>query len=352
MDFITRDKALRDTYGDRYSGKTCTAYQNGNNTSGTYLMLTQEAGSTTYWDAPTYQRSTDGGRTWSKEVTALMPTQGSRDELSACDPGLFRFGGYYYLGYTSTENTAGIDNHLYLARSTSPTGPWEKWNGSGWGGRKPQPIVEYTGSHTAWGCGEPSFVVMDSTVYVYYTWDTGVVTTRLSKASLTDENWPAQLKYVRTVITKSLYAASDHSDVKYCDDIKQFIAVHTSNRMTETAYINVRISSDGVSFRNIGKLSGTTQAGLHNCGISGDERGHMQLSRPQFIAYAYGIGTWGQWNTTLQPLKFNEELISLVEQHLQQEAADAEADYDLAGRRMTPTQKGLHIRRGKKVLIK
>ena len=339
-------------YSSKATDVTCTAYQNGTSVAGSYMMITQEPGSSIYWDAPTYQRSTNGGRTWTKEVTALMPTQGSRDELSACDPGVFRFGDYYYLGYTSTENTAGIDNHLYLARSTKPTGPWEKWNGNGWGGRKPQPIVEYTGSHTAWGCGEPSFVVMDSTVYVYYTWDTGVVTTRLSKASLTDENWPAELKYVRTVITKSQYPASDHCDVKYCDDIQQFIAVHTSKRMTSDAYINVWISKDGVSFKNIGKLSGTTQPGLHNCGISGDEHGHMQLSRPQFIAYAYGIGTWGKWNTFLQPLTFNEELITLVEQHLRQETSDAEADYDLSGRRMNPTEKGIHIRQGKKILVK
>ncbi|MCR4920343.1 MAG: hypothetical protein K5945_01360 [Bacteroidaceae bacterium] len=339
-------------YSSKAGGVTCTAYQNGSNVSGSYMMITQEAGASNYWDAPTYQRSLDGGRTWTAEVTAFMPTQGSRDELSACDPGVFRFGGYYYLGYTSTENTAGIDNHLYLARSASPTGPWEKWNGKGWGGRKPQPIVEYTGVHTAWGCGEPSFVVMDSTLYAYYTWDTGSVTTRLSRASLTDENWPANLKYVRTVITKSRFPASDHCDIKYCDDIGQFIAVHTSQRMTESAYINVWLSGDGINFRNIGKLSGTTQAGLHNCGISGDERGHMQLSKPQYIAYAYGIGTWGQWNTFLQPLEFNQELISLVEQHLEQETADAKCDYDISGRCMKPTEKGLHIRQGKKILVK
>ena len=334
------------------SGVTCQAFQNGANVSGSYMMVTQEAGATDYWDAPSYQRSTDGGRTWTTEVMALLPTQGSRDELSACDPGVFRFGDYYYLGYTSTENTSGIDNHVYLARGTTPTGPWEKWNGTGWGGRNPQPIVEYTGPHTAWGAGEPSFVVVDDMVYVYYTWDTGTVTTRLSRASLTDENWPANLKYVRTVITKSEYPASDHCDVKYCDDIGQFIAVHTSQRMSENAYINVWISSNGTNFRRIGKLSGTTQPGLHNCGITGDERGHMQLRKPQYIAYAYGIGTWGKWNTYLQPLEFNEELITLVENYLQQNEASDNDGYDLAGRPMMPNAKGLHISKGRKTLVR
>ena len=334
------------------TGVTCQAFQNGANVSGSYMMLTQEAGATDYWDRPTYQHSTDGGHTWTKEVTALLPTQGSRDELSACDPGVFRYGDYYYLGYTSTENTAGIDNHVYLARGTSPTGPWEKWNGKGWGGRKPEPIIEYTGPHTAWGAGEPSFVVMNDMVYVYYTWDTGTVTTRLSQASLTDENWPGNLKYVRTVVTKSNYPASDHCDVKYCDDIGQFIAVHTSQRMSESAYINVWISPDGKNFKHLGKLSGTTQPGLHNCGISGDERGHMQLSKPQYIAYAYGIGTWGQWNTYMQPLEFNKELIALVESYLQNNGAKDKAEYDLLGRPIAPNTKGLHISKGHKTMVK
>ena len=338
-------------YSAKKSGHTCTAFQNGNNVSGSYMMLPQAPGGTIYWDAPTYQRSTDGGKTWSTEVEALLPTQGSRDEFSACDPGVFRYGDYYYLGYTSTENSAGIDNHLYLARGTSPTGPWEKWNGQGWGGRKPQPVVEYTGTHTKWGCGEPSMVVMDDTLFLYYSWNDANETTRLSKATLTDENWPANLKFIKTVIDKRNYGASDHCDVKYCDDIKQFVAVHTSSRMTDQAYINVWISPDGENFRNIGRLEGPTKPGLHNCGISGDGHGHIQLSKPQFIAYAYGIGSWGQWNTYLQPLQFNEELITRIAAP-SADTTDSTVSYDLLGRPTAGKQRGIQIVNGRKVLTK
>ena len=338
-------------YSAKKQGHTCTAYQNGNSVAGSYMMITQGPGGPIYWDAPTYQHSTDGGHTWTTEAVALMPTQGSRDEFSACDPGLFRFGDYYYLGYTSTENPAGIDNHLYMARGTSPTGPWEKWNGHGWGGRQPQPVVEYTGNHSKWGCGEPSMVVMDSTLYLYYTWDDGNVTTRLAKASLADENWPASLESIGTVIDKTAYTASDHCDVKYCDDIKLFLAVHTSKRMTEEAYINVWISPDGQTFQNIGRLEGPTQPGLHNCGISGDEHGHISLARPQFIAYAYGIGSWGQWNTHLQPLQFNEELVTRITA-LPAGGQGTTTTYNLSGRPTRPGEQGIRIAGRRKVLVR
>ncbi|MBQ7179769.1 MAG: hypothetical protein IJR87_00590 [Bacteroidaceae bacterium] len=335
--------------GKASSHSSTQAFQNGNKVDGSYMMVTQShAGATSYWDCPTYQKSTNGGKSWSREVKALTPDQGTRDELSACDPGVVKYGGYYYLGYTSTENTAGVDNHLYMARSTSPTGPWEKWNGEGWGG-SPQPVITYTGNHSKWGCGEPCMVILNGTLYLYYSWnDTGTTTTRLATANADDENWPASLRRVGTVIDKSSIPAADHCDIKYCDDIGMFIAVHTAKRMTADAYVNVWVSADGRTFRDIGKLEGTTQPGLHNCGITGDAQGHIQLSRPQFIAYAYGIGTWGKWNTHLQPLQFSEALMTIIEECREQETD--KVSYDLRGMRIAHSVKGIYIKEGKKVL--
>ncbi len=337
-------------YSGVASGKTTKAYKNGSPVGGSYQMIIQEAGVSTYWDCPTYQHSDDGGKTWTEEQVALTPTQGSRDQLSACDPGVIHFGGYYYLGYTSTENTAGIDNHLYMARSTSPTGPWEKWNGTGWGGKDPQPVVTYTDNHQKWGCGEPSMIVVNDVLYLYYTWENGIVTTRLATAPADDENWPASLKYCGTVISKANIAASDHCDVKYIDDLQCFVAMHTSSRMSESAYINVWISSDGKKFTRLGKLDGPTQAGLHNLGLSGDEVGHMQLSKPQFVAYAYGISSWGKWNTYLQPLEFKEELISLIREAQMDPELDEADRYNLQGIKIPYPTEGVYIQQGKKYL--
>lgn len=334
------------------SGKTTQAYRNGELQDGSFQMITQDYGGHLYWDRPTYQQSKDGGMTWTKEKDALLPTQGSRDELSACDPGVIKIGNYYYLGYTSTENEGGIDNHLYMARGTSPTGPWEKWNGSGWGGKNPQPIVTYTDDHSKWGCGEPSMVVKDGTLYLYYTWDNGSLSTRVQTAPADDENWPASLSRKQTAISKSNYPASDHCDVKYIDDIGKFVAMHTSSRMTEDAYINVWISDNGTYFKRLGKLSGPTQKGLHNLGLSGDEQGHMQLSKPQFVAYAYGLGTWGQWNTQLQPLEFPEELVTYLRNVRIEDLPDDVPYYTLSGIRVAETTSGIYIKKGKKILKK
>ena len=68
-----------------------------------------------------HKKSTDGGNSWGTETVALRPTDGSEDAWSCCDPGVIKFGGYYYIGYTSSENTEGYDNHVYVARSTTPT---------------------------------------------------------------------------------------------------------------------------------------------------------------------------------------------------------------------------------------
>ena len=79
-----------------------------------------------HWDQIRYRHSPDGGRSWEKpdDVIVLTPTDDSPDKFSCCDPGAIRFGGYYYVGYTSVDNVAGQSNHVFLARSKSPRGPY------------------------------------------------------------------------------------------------------------------------------------------------------------------------------------------------------------------------------------
>ncbi len=298
-----------------YSGKAGSvagqAFKGGKEVPGALMSKIIFAGDGTsarFWDQISYQHSTDGGRNWSPESMTLKPTFGGRDAFSCCDPGLARWGGWYYLGYTSTENEGGLDNDLYVARSKGPDGPWEKWNGNGWGGN-PQPIIEFTGSPSYWGCGEPCFVVMDDKVFLYYSWNTsGEPTTRVATFPADDENWPAKLSLKGVAIDKKGLTASDHCDVKYVDAAKRFLAVHTTSRMSKSAYIMAWESEDGLNFKRIGGVQGTLNpSGLHNCGLSGDERGHMDLDRQQYIGYAYGLdesgaSRWGQWSTYLQPL--------------------------------------------------
>ncbi|MCK5679510.1 hypothetical protein KAI46_01710, partial [bacterium] len=249
-----------------------------------------------------HKKSTDGGHTWGSETVALRPTAGSEDAWSCCDPGVIKFGGYYYIGYTSSENTAGYDNHVYVARSTTPTPytNYQKWNGSGWGGN-PVKLITYTGTAGQWGAGEPSFVLKDGTIYVYYTWKDGGDQMRLSTADASNPNWPGALTY-QGVVLDGKVSGEDSCDVKYIDSKEKFISVSVCQRFTTSSYIKFRESTDGTNFTTpVEDISEYTMPEAHNGGISGTEDCHIDLTDDNFISYAYGP-TWGLWNTYLNPI--------------------------------------------------
>ena len=252
-----------------------------------------------------YFHSSDGGGSWTKERDVLFGTEGSEDEWSVCDPGAAHFGGWYYLGYTSAPGKyGGTFNSCYLARSRTPAGPWYKWNGSGWGG-DPAKVIEFTGATGDWGIGEPSIVVKDNTVYLYYTLtENSVTVTKVMTAPLS-ENWPANLTDRGVAMDKRALYSSDSSDVKYVEDYGLFYAFHTYNRMTSSSKIAVWVSEDGLRFSYIGDMRGSFRPGMHNMGVSGDGEGHIKLSQPQYVSYAYvATGQWGQWSTWFAPMVF------------------------------------------------
>jgi hypothetical protein len=284
-----------------------TNYLNGEIVTGNYnsWMLLNKSGGGAYWDQVAYRRSLDNGVTWTEDQMVLKPTEYSRDQLSVCDPGVAKWGGFYYLGYTSTEDSRGTNNHVYVCRSASPAGPWEKWNGTGWGG-DPQPVITYTESPDFFGAGEPSMVVKNDTLFLYYSWNANGLnstTTRLATVSAKEANWPLNLKDRGTVINKSGITAADHCDVKYRDDLKKFQAIHTASRMTSASYLVLWESADGINFTKIAEIRDKLNPFLHNCGWSGDETGHINPEKQQYISYSYG-SAWANWKTAWHPLNF------------------------------------------------
>lgn len=276
-------------------------------------------GSSGAWDFLTYQKSTDEGKTWSEEFVSIQPTSGSLDSFSTCDPGAFKIGEYYYVGYTSTYDAAGTYNNVYVARSKSPEGPWEKWSGNGWG-NDPQPTIFYVYNSDAvgtidpnltYGVGEPSYVVKGDKIYCYYTMKGVIGTkqivnqTRLSIADATDPNWPATLQEVGTVITNK-DNSEDSWDVKYIPEIDKFLAVCTYKRFTTSSEIKMYLADDGVNFYPIHVNSDKAQKRLHNIGISGDESGHLHLSDNNYVMYAYALNglDWGMWYTDINSVTF------------------------------------------------
>ncbi len=291
-----------------------TNYYDGTKTSKSYKSryTLEKTNRTLYWDQISHQHSTNGGKQWSKEEMVLQPTEFSRDAISTCDPGVAKWGGYYYLGYTSCDDETGTENDVYVCRSRHRGGPWEKWNGEGWG-ENPQPVIDYSPglvpSSAVFGAGEPCFVVLNDVVYFYYSWIEGhgtkANTTCVSTADAGDLNWPGNLVYRGVAVNKSNIGAADHCDVKYNEGSKKFLAIHTASRMTENGYLVLWESADGITFEKVEELHDHLMPYLHNCGWSGDEKGHIREGVQQYLSYAYGE-TWAHWNTRWVPIEIND----------------------------------------------
>lgn len=266
----------------------------------------------------TYRKSTDGGKTWSDERVVMTPVPDSMDWFSVCDPAVFKYGKYYYIGYTSTvfEIGGGVCNNGFIARSTQPTGPFERWCGDGWGETrnnckwmgKPAPVIYYDEDWHNWGAGEWSFVVKDKTLYMYYTWlskdrnGKAVRETRVATADLTNPNWPGCIVCHGAAAIR-LTGSNDSYDVVYCEDLDKFIALSTDNRFSEDSFLAVYESNDGLKFRRVNEIKARTGWMCHNCGISGDEYHHIRHGDTMLLAYAYG-NKWGQWGTRVHAYDF------------------------------------------------
>ena len=254
----------------------------------------------------TYRASEDGGTTWSPERIVLRPTVDAMDTWAASDPGVIYFNGYYYIGYTSTVmyQTIGRSHNAFVARSKRPDGPFEKWNGEGWGG-SPQPFIYYDEADWFYGAGEPTFVVLGDTLYCYYTWasadgDFQMVAT----ANLWDEHWPAHLQFHGVAYEK--FPGQDSCDVVYVEEWKCFVALSVCNRFTKESGIYMMRSNDGIHFERGTLVQNGILPYCHNVAMCKGPDGHVSIHDPLFIAYTYGGGDTleyrGKWAMRLQPV--------------------------------------------------
>ena len=273
----------------------------------------------TEFDWITHRHSNDNGKTWSNEAIVLCPTPNSLDALSVCDPDVFFHDGYYYIGYTSTIDGTynGLCNSIFLARAENPRGPYEKWNGSGWGGN-PAPIIYYDGVSIGWGIGEPSFVIVDDTLYVYCTRDSysddyiRTKSTEVYTVDIRDENWPDKLKYAGCATIRSdtadtaeegeyIYSDCDSWDVAYVEELDTFWAFSIDLRMHEGSKLVMYESKNGKNFEQVEWTKSFLEPYAHNVGISKDYEGHISVEDDLYISYGFGQG-WGKWSSKLQKI--------------------------------------------------
>lgn len=262
------------------------------------------------WDMLTYRSTDDFGKTWTNEYVSIAPLAGTEEALSVCDPGVLFMDGYYYMFYTSTIELEGRYNNVYCARATAPDAEWERWNGNGWGGEIVKAIVTYGSNAEHYGIGEPSVLVKDEQIYIYYTYKgmlpNGQIVnqTRLTIGDAT-ENFPLTLKEYGVVVGDK-EADEDSLDVKYSPEYGIFIGLTTEKRMSYRSAIKMYYSYDGKNFKE-GEVDNTAaMAYSHNIGISGDGLGHIDFNKPQFVSYAYSEDgfVWGSWATEFQQITF------------------------------------------------
>ena len=298
---------------------------------GPSLMLCEDGGIDAWFASPgdgkkeydwiTYRHSDDGGNTWGDEKVVLSPTPNTADFKSVCDPDVFYYNGYYYMGYTATVSKEGLCNNVFLARSHNPDGPFEKWDGNGWED-DPVPIVYFMGVDIGWGVGEPSFVVVDDKLYLYNTLDSfsdiygWVRATEVRTADLTDPLWPAKLQYEGISVYRNdctdmndyTYADSDSWDVAYLEESHKFVALTTNRRFKDDSCLLYYESDDGINFERVSELNSDVYSGCHNCGLMADPEGHIKKNDRKLIGYAYsGVGSskWGVWATRFVPVKID-----------------------------------------------
>lgn len=278
-------------------------------------MWTCSPGANGQWDYIRHSKSTNDGGTFGNEQIVLQSTTtpGSPDYASVCDPGVVKFGGYYYMAYTGIAlppdpNNVLLDNpnHVFVARSTAAAGPFEKWNGSGWGGT-PQPFITYGGNDDTYGLGEPSLVVKDSTLFIYYSEYTATTSkTLVATASTASGNWPGSVTLHGTAIDRTASGIGigidihDSTDHKWVPSLGKFVAVGTAKRMTANSYIQVYESTDGFTYTPQSQITQGLHGYAHNMGVTGDELGHFDTTEHNYIGYAYGT-TWASWPTYFQP---------------------------------------------------
>ncbi len=285
-------------YGYNY-GPSIIRYEDG-----TYdAWFASPGNSSTQWDWIRYRHS-DDGISWSDAEIVLKPTPGTKDRCSVCDPGVIYFNGYYYLAYTSTEDDfrEGYNNSAFAARSANPNGPYEKWNGSGWGG-DPEPIILFEGDPEQWGIGEVSFVIYNDDLYIYYTnlGDYGCYT-GLYKASLTDD-WPLTMVFKGIVNKRELH---DSLDVVYDEKLDTFFAFAIKYQMSNVSEVTLYESKDGKNFVEMDSKKKGTERYAHSIGVSKSKEGHINSDDELIIGYAYGE-EWGKWSTRIQTIKIVEE---------------------------------------------
>jgi hypothetical protein len=236
---------------------------------------------------------------WSTPTVALRPTPNGPDAGGVCDPSVVRLGSYYVMAYIGA---VGSQHALFVARTTSLSQPWQKWNGQGWGGpATPKPIVT-PDPGPGYGIGQPSLVVSADQLNIFYdvhTWVTWQTRLAAVPLPLTD-TWPAQVKQAGVVLrhpgrdAASCAGFYDATHVAYDVVRRQYVAVTVDSQDYATPSVQTYESRDGSSFTRALTLglpaggSAPTPPRSHDLSLVTDEVGDLDSPDSPSLVFSYG----------------------------------------------------------------
>lgn len=268
-----------------------------------------------YFNQISYIHSNDGGKSWSEEKIVVRPTPGSVDRYYVRNPSVIKTGDYYYMAYESRTNgtttATGSSNRIYVCRSKTPDGPWDKWNSHGWGGVPDSAVISVPLSNIAYyGVGEASLLVKDNLIYFYYSVGNSsslATKTFRATASATDALWPAHLSVDRdSILDRSAFTNSDRVTVKYNKSANLFYGIGIVNRLTDSSYAQMWKSTDGIHFDPWGKLVLGLKPYAAFIGLSADSLGQINNTITSYLSYSFGAsaGSITDADTYFSPVVF------------------------------------------------
>ena len=240
------------------------------------------------WDYVRYINSTDGGKSWSSPVDMIHATAFNGMDLAACDPSVVFFQGFYYMFYGSAINNASgvFQNVIQVARSGSITGPYLTYTQRGTWDATPTdpqiiigPMQVRTQQPSGYGAGQPSVVVVNGKLFMWYTDDSMTVTQngdfgafRLYMLQSSDP-----VTWVPDVNQQTDILGQDSPDVKYDRVHNQFVATWVANMFTTGASLAQAVSTDGLHWgaRKTVIGAGSFPPYTNNAGATGDENGNL-----------------------------------------------------------------------------
>jgi hypothetical protein len=240
------------------------------------------------WDYIRYVNSSDGGKTWSTPVDMLHATAFNGMDLSACDPNVVFFHGYYYMFYGAAITTAPnvFQTVIQVARSTALTGPYLTYTQRGTWDDTPtdpqiiiKPMMARGQQPSGYGAGQPSVVVLNGKLFMWYTDDSLFVTQNgdfgpfhLYMLQSSDPvTWTPDPNQQTNIV------GQDSPDIKYDPAHNQFVATWVLNMFTTYARLVRAFSSDGLRWTQPQTVIGanTFPAFTNNAGATADESGYL-----------------------------------------------------------------------------